>query len=194
MDCVLCKIEQLSQQLTSHCNFCSRRRMAQPSSIRAPRTLIEGSPVLARFVRKGGRPCCRDMYGLKAAMHPDYLIFGGYFSRDFLTMSSSLPSILTGSLFSSLAMARQTRERVLGRVAHLCGFCKVGGYASCNACRPPHDSRTPLIDPHRARFPISIAPKAAPRPLLRVPHQPSRHRIAMHIAQLLDALLFHPIH
>jgi hypothetical protein len=39
-----------------------------------------------------------------------YFGLGGYFSKDFLTMSSSLPSILVGSLFSSLAIARQTRE------------------------------------------------------------------------------------
>src|SRR5262249_61197839 len=41
-----------------------------------------------------------------------YFCFGGYFSRDFLTMSSSLPSTLVASLFSSRAIPRQTRDRV----------------------------------------------------------------------------------
>src|SRR5580704_11329344 len=44
----------------------------------------------------------------------DYCGFGGYFSIDFFTMSSSLASTLAASLFSSRAMARQTRERVVG--------------------------------------------------------------------------------
>jgi len=47
---------------------------------------------------------------------------------------------------------------------------------------------TPLIDLHRARFPESITPIAAPPPLPRFLHQPSRHRIPVHIAQLLDPL------
>ena len=52
---------------------------------------------------------------LRTLVHPArYFFFGGYFSMDFLTMSSSLPWILEGSLFSWLAMARQTSERVVG--------------------------------------------------------------------------------
>src|SRR5580693_7841413 len=44
----------------------------------------------------------------------DHFTLGGYFSKDFFTMSSSLGSILVASPFSTLAMARQTSERVLG--------------------------------------------------------------------------------
>ena len=43
-----------------------------------------------------------------------YFGLGGYFSKHFLTMSSSLPSILLASLSFSMAMPRQTKERVLG--------------------------------------------------------------------------------
>src|SRR5258708_222838 len=46
--------------------------------------------------------------------HVSYFIFGGYLSKDFLTMSSSLPSIFAASLLCSRAIARHTRERVLG--------------------------------------------------------------------------------
>ncbi len=46
------------------------------------------------------------------AWDPERYFFGGYLSQDFFTMSSSLPAILVGSVFSSLAMARQTSERV----------------------------------------------------------------------------------
>ena len=43
-----------------------------------------------------------------------------------------------------------------------------------------------------AFFPESITPIAAPRPLLRFLHQPPRHGIAVHVAQLLDALARRP--
>jgi hypothetical protein len=43
-----------------------------------------------------------------------HLCFGGYLSIAFFTMSSSFPTSCVGSLLSSIAMARQTSERVLG--------------------------------------------------------------------------------
>jgi hypothetical protein len=44
----------------------------------------------------------------------DAYFLGGYLSMDFLTMSFNLPSILLASFFSSLAMARQTSDLVVG--------------------------------------------------------------------------------
>jgi hypothetical protein len=61
--------------------------------------------LLGSVVSHGKRGKCGQVNGY---------FLGGYFSMDFFTMSSSLPSIFVGSLFSSLAMARQTRERVEG--------------------------------------------------------------------------------
>ena len=45
---------------------------------------------------------------------PGHFILGGYLAKDFLTMSSSLPSTLYGSRFSSRAMARQISVCVVG--------------------------------------------------------------------------------
>ena len=42
-----------------------------------------------------------------------YFVLGGYFSIDFLTMSSRWSAILEGSPFSSTATARQTSSRLL---------------------------------------------------------------------------------
>src|SRR6185437_11816257 len=42
------------------------------------------------------------------------LVLGGYLSMDFLTIVSSLPSILAASLLSSAAMPRQTSDLVVG--------------------------------------------------------------------------------
>ncbi len=66
-----------------------------------------------------------------------YFSFGGYFSSDFLTMSSSLPSILLGSLFSSLAMVRHTRERVVGSRRSMTSVPSVNGTSSQRACQRP---------------------------------------------------------
>src|SRR5271163_3352612 len=76
------------------------------------------------------------------------------------------------------------------RLAHLYVFCKGG-----NSCRLCHDfdlGLAPLIDSHRAHFPESITPIAAPPPLLRFLHQPSHYRIPVHVAQLLDPLSCRP--
>ena len=67
-----------------------------------------------------------------------YLILGGNFSSDFLTMSSSLPSILTASDFSSLAMARQTRERVLGSRRSITNVPSVNGTRTIRVPKPRH--------------------------------------------------------
>ena len=50
----------------------------------------------------------------RASIFDAYLGLGGYFSIDFFTISSSFFSTLCASLFSTRAMARQTRDRVLG--------------------------------------------------------------------------------
>jgi hypothetical protein len=42
-----------------------------------------------------------------------YFGLGGYLSKDFLTMSSSLPWSLAASPFYSMAMPRQSRECVV---------------------------------------------------------------------------------
>ena len=69
-------------------------------------------------------------------------------------------------------------------------FVKVGTHASPG--RNFDLGLAPLIDSHRPRFPKSITPIAAPRPLLRFLHEPSHHRIAVRIAQLLDPLARRP--
>ena len=52
------------------------------------------------------------------------------------------------------------------------------------------DLQRPLlkIHAHRSSLSKSIRPEAAPAPLIGLHHQPALHRIAGHIAQLLDAL------
>jgi probable HAF family extracellular repeat protein len=77
-----------------------------------------------------------------------------------------------------------------GGLAHLYVLCKGGD--SCCWRRDFHPGLAPLVDSHRALFPESITPIAAPRPLLRFQHQPSRYRIPVHVAQLLDPLARRP--
>ena len=51
-----------------------------------------------------------------------------------------------------------------------------------------HHQYVAVIDPFRSRFADSIRPKAAPRPVFGLAHQSTFDRVAMHVAQLLDAL------
>src|SRR5882762_6014426 len=63
---------------------------------------------------------------------------GGYFCMDFFTMSSSLPSILEESLFSSLAMARQTRERLVGSRRSITNVPSAYGTRTARVPQPYH--------------------------------------------------------
>src|ERR1700674_4059447 len=63
---------------------------------------------------------------------------GGYFCMDFLTISSNLPSILEGSLFSSLAMARQTSERVAGSRRSITSVPSAYGTRTARVPQPYH--------------------------------------------------------
>jgi hypothetical protein len=47
-----------------------------------------------------------------------------------------------------------------------------------------------FVHEDRSRLVIGVVAKAAPRPILRFPHQSSLHRVAMHIPQLLHSLVF----
>ena len=49
-----------------------------------------------------------------------------------------------------------------------------------------------FIDEYRAGFPISVVTEAAPGPLTGFEHKTAYDRVAMHVAQLLDALPFGP--
>jgi len=49
-----------------------------------------------------------------------------------------------------------------------------------------------LIPTHQPCLTISVGAIAAPCPLIRLRHRTALHRIAMHVAQLLHALLFGP--
>jgi hypothetical protein len=71
-------------------------------------------------------------------------------------------------------------------------FAKVGTKDSCRRRCGRDDHWSPLVNSYRARFLVSIASKAAPLPLLRFAHESTLHRIAMHVVQLLDALLRRP--
>ncbi len=55
-----------------------------------------------------------------------------------------------------------------------------------------HLKHLAVVDPHGSGFAESIRPKAAPRPVFGLAHQSAFHRIAMHVAQLLDALALRP--
>jgi hypothetical protein len=60
--------------------------------------------------------------------------------------------------------------------------------------RTSFDLQRPLLKVHsyQTRIATPVGPKTAPPPLVRLLYQPSIHRIAMHIAQLLDPLAFSP--
>jgi hypothetical protein len=61
------------------------------------------------------------------------------------------------------------------------------------SCRPPRHLRCrPLIQFHYSDLCIRVRPKAAPGPLFRRLYQSTRHRIAMHVPQLLDPLALAP--
>src|SRR5580658_10439281 len=75
-------------------------------------------------------------------------------------------------------------------LAHLYVLCKGGD--SCCRRRGFHLDLAPLIDSYRTLFPESITPIAAPRPVFRFLHQTPHHRIAVHVAQLLDPLARRP--
>src|SRR5262249_8194156 len=67
-----------------------------------------------------------------------YFCLGGYFSRDFFTMSSSLPSILLASLFSTGEMPRQTSDRVLGPRESMTRVPSVHGTRTTRVPQPRH--------------------------------------------------------
>jgi hypothetical protein len=50
----------------------------------------------------------------------------------------------------------------------------------------------PVVDPNRPALPISVIAEAAPAPLLGLFHQPAFYRVAMNVAQLLNALVLAP--
>jgi len=57
---------------------------------------------------------------------------------------------------------------------------------------PERNLRPAFIDPHRPGFVQKIETITAPAPLLRCDDQASLHWIAMHVAELLHALLGRP--
>src|ERR1700732_1926981 len=69
--------------------------------------------------------------------HARYFL-GGYFCIDFFTISSNLPSILEESLFSSLAMARQTSERVAGSRRSITSVPSAYGPLTARVPQPYH--------------------------------------------------------
>jgi len=71
-------------------------------------------------------------------------------------------------------------------------FCARGGCWRRSRCRRSnaHLHNFSVVHPHFPLLPIQLIPKAAPWPLFRFIHQTSRHWIAMHVAQLFDALMF----
>ena len=77
------------------------------------RSTSPGSRWRSRLRRISGKRCFRSVSVRTAGGESGYF-FGGYLSIDFFTMSSILPSSLAGSVFSSLATPRQTRDRVAG--------------------------------------------------------------------------------
>src|SRR5258708_17350742 len=113
-----------------------RLRMLAPVTLMEPShvaPVLSPTPSITRNPRAGGAGIGGSGVGLwgKSSLLPPnvssvkdtsnrnryrtgYFTLGGYLSNDFLTMSSSLPSTLDASLFSSRAMARHTKERALG--------------------------------------------------------------------------------
>src|SRR5581483_2422940 len=79
--------------------------------------------------------------------------FGGYFSNDFFTISSSLPSILRASLLSSVAMARPTSDRVLGSRRSITSVPSLSGTRTTRVRKPYHP----------AGYVSSCALRAAPK-------------------------------
>jgi hypothetical protein len=55
-----------------------------------------------------------------------------------------------------------------------------------------HLQNSPIIDPDRTILAQKVTTKTAPSPQFRTHDQPILHRIAMHIAKFLDALVFCP--
>jgi hypothetical protein len=95
-----------------HADLSSRGLLTRPASD----LLFEGDHDLAGSSRSLHKVrvtrCLRQNRGV--ARRERGYFFGGYLSKDFLTMESILPCSLLASLLSSAAMARQTSERVVG--------------------------------------------------------------------------------
>jgi hypothetical protein len=68
------------------------------------------------------------------------------------------------------------------------------GVVRFQLCYSPnvHHRLGPLIDLQPSLFVIGVAAIAAPFPLLGLEHQSAPHRIAMHVAQVLDPLALAP--
>jgi hypothetical protein len=56
----------------------------------------------------------------------------------------------------------------------------------------PHLENFPLVDSYQTGFAEKVGAEAAPAPQFRRRHQTALYRIAVHVAQFLDALVFGP--
>ena len=79
-----------------------------------------------------------DERNRRFALHQGLFGLGGYFSNDFLTMSSSLASIWAALLFSARAIVRQTRERVVGSLRSMTNVPSVYGTLTTRVPHPRH--------------------------------------------------------